>query len=158
MKDDLQAKGRPSGSGPSLTPGRRSPTWPQAGHRHSCPQAPSPLCSVSNLEGGGLTLRSRRLAGHLAPFGTAALIPAHHSTGHLLCQTLPGPPSSLGQKTCCRHQILRRNSSGSHLPSPLMSSPSSRVSVPVLPLGPLSVFFPHSFPCPLSSSLYEIFA
>lgn len=147
-------KGGPSGSGPPQRPAGRHPrTWPQAVHRHSCPQAPSPLCFVSNLEGGGLdSLRSRRLAGHLAPFGTAALDPSPPLHRPSPLSNTSCPPSSPGQKTRRRHQIPRRNSPGATcLPHVLLSSrclcpcASSGPTICLLPFIPSPAPFHHLF-------------
>lgn len=120
MKDDPQAKGRPSGSGPSPTPGRRPLTWPRAGHRHSCPQAPSPLCFVSNLEGGGLDSALQEAGRPPGPIWHSCSDPRPPLHRPSPLSNTSCPPSSPGQKTCRRHQhqIPRRNSSGSHLPLP----------------------------------------
>lgn len=143
--------------------GRRPLTWLRAGRGHSSrkpcepgPAAPSLPCFVSKPEGAGSGFPAPgKLAGHLAPFGTAARIPGHRTTGHLICQTLPAGHPAWDRKPAVgtepEEKQLRK------LPAfPLLSPPlpSRALSLSFLQLHYLTSFSSFLFP-PFSSSLYQ---
>ena len=137
-------------------PGRRPLTW--QGTDTPGPRPHLRSASLANLREEGLDSPLQKAGQPPGPIRHSCSDPRPPLHGPSPLSNTSCPPSSPGQKICHPPQILRRNSSGSHLPPPSYVFPVQRFSVPVLPLVPLSVFFRFiSSPAPFSSSLYEIY-